>query len=188
MPTDAIAVLKDDHRSVEGLFKKFEAAGDRAYATKRRLVDRIVRELSVHASIEETVFYPAVREAVERTEDVVLESLEEHHLVKLTLSELEHLDPKDERFTPKVTVLIENVRHHVKEEEKEMFPKVRKAVTAASLKELGDRLTEAKRTAPTRPHPGAPDEPPGNVVAGATGGVVDRARDLASNVVRDIVP
>ena len=109
MSADAVAVLKDDHRSVEAIFRRFEAAGPRAYATKRKLVDRFIRELSIHAAIEEQVFYPAVRQAVGHTEKQVLESLEEHHLVKITLRELETLEPKDERFDPKVRVLIESV-------------------------------------------------------------------------------
>lgn len=117
---DAIRLLKDDHRMVEGLFKKFEAAGDRAYKTKRKVVDQITEELSRHAAVEEQLFYPAVRERVPQSEgEDTLESLEEHHIVKWTLSELDGMDSKDERFDAKVTVLIESVRHHVKEEEQE---------------------------------------------------------------------
>ncbi|MBA3552710.1 MAG: hemerythrin domain-containing protein [Actinobacteria bacterium] len=180
---DAIKVLKDDHKTVEGLFKKFESAGDRAHKTKRRLVDQIITELSVHTAIEEQVFYPGVRASVSKAEDLVLESLEEHHIVKWTLSELENMDPQDERFDAKVTVLMESVRHHVKEEEKEMFPKVRKAMKPADLKDLGARLEQSKAAAPTRPHPRAPDEPPGNLVAGPAGAVVDAGKDLAREVV-----
>ena len=183
---DAITVLKNDHKTVEGLFKKFEQAGDRAYKTKRGLVDEIITELSVHAAIEEQVFYPATREAREETEEMVLEALEEHHLVKLALSELEKMDPEDERFTPKVTILIENVRHHVKEEEGEMFPKVRKAMKPGQLKALGDRLAQAKESAPTRPHPAAPDEPPGNVVAGGMAAVMDAGKDAVRRVKEEI--
>jgi hemerythrin superfamily protein len=183
---DAITLLKDDHRTVEGLFAKFEEAGPRAFATKRKIVDTIIRELSIHAGIEEEVFYPAVRHALEQTEDQVLESLEEHHLVKVTLSELEKMDPKDERFVAKVTVLIENVRHHVKEEEKELFLTVRKGVSAASLRDLGQQLAEAKATVPDRPHPNAPDEPPGNTVASAGAMLVDGAKDTASVLVRKL--
>src|SRR5262245_49868957 len=114
---DAITLLKDDHKTVEQLFKRFEAAGERAYTEKRNIVDRFSEALSIHAAIEEQLFYPVVRETVPRTEDVTLESLEEHHIVKWVLSELERMDPEDERFDAKVSVLIENVRHHVEEEE-----------------------------------------------------------------------
>lgn len=183
---DAITVLKNDHRTVEQLFKKFEQTGDRAFKTKRRLVDEIITELSIHAAIEEQVFYPATREARGENQEMVLEALEEHHLAKLALSELEKMDPADERFTPKTTVLIENVRNHVKEEEGEMFPKVRKAMKPQQLKELGERLEEAKKGAPTRPHPAAPDEPPGNVVAGSIAAVMDAGKDAVKGVKEEI--
>src|SRR5689334_8439076 len=78
---DAITLLKDDHRTVEQLFKRFEKAGDRAHAQKRKIVDRIIEELSVHAAIEEQLFYPVARATVPKTEDIALESLEEHHVV-----------------------------------------------------------------------------------------------------------
>ena len=110
---DAISMLKDDHKTVERLFKRFEKAGDRAHVEKREIVDRIIEELSVHAAIEEQLFYPVARATVPGTEDIALESLEEHHIVKWVLSELETMTPEDERFDAKVTVLIENVRHHV---------------------------------------------------------------------------
>src|SRR5947207_12149006 len=86
---DAITMLKDDHRTVEQLFKRFEKAGDNAFVEKRRIVDSIIEGLSVHAAIEEQLFYPVVRATVRRTDDTVLESLEEHHVVKWVLSELE---------------------------------------------------------------------------------------------------
>src|SRR5215212_5318144 len=161
---DAISLLKDDHRAVERLFKRFEKTGDRALAERRRIVDEIIKELSVHAEIEETVFYPAIREAVPRSEDMVLESLEEHHVVKWVLSELDGMSPDAERFEAKVTVLIENVRHHVKEEESDLFPKVRRALTRTSLENMGEAMARAKSIAPTRPHPRSPDTPPGNIV------------------------
>src|SRR5439155_26108763 len=101
---DAITMLRDDHRAARELFKRFEAAGENAHKSKRDIVDRIIEGLSVHAAIEEQVFYPAVRSAVEQAEDEILESLEEHHIVKWTLSELDGMDPVDERFDPKVTV------------------------------------------------------------------------------------
>lgn len=183
---DAITLLKDDHQAVEELFEKFEQAGDRAFKTKRRLVDEIITELSVHAAIEEQVFYPATREARQENEETVLEALEEHHLVKLSLSELEKLDPADERFNAKVTVLMENVRQHVKEEEGEMFPKVRKAMKPEQLRALGEQLEEAKKSAPTRPHPAAPDEPPGNVVAGSMAAVMDVGKDAVRGVREEI--
>lgn len=179
---DAITLLKEDHKTVEKLFKRFEKAGDKAYTEKREIADRICEELSRHAVIEEMIFYPVTRETVDDTEDIVLESLEEHHIVKWVLSELDKMDPTEERFDAKMTVLIENVRHHVKEEEEEYFPKVRDELGRKALNELGDAMVEAKATAPTHPHPRAPDTPPGNIVAGAAAAVTDRVGDTVSGL------
>jgi hemerythrin superfamily protein len=148
---DAITLLKDDHKTVEKLFKEFEKTGDRAVKTKRKLVDQMIEELTTHAYIEETIFYPAAREAAPDTASHVLESIEEHHVVVWMLSELAGMDPADERFTAKATVLIENVRHHVKEEEQDWFPEVRKAMGRKVLQQLGEEMTAAKPDAPKDP-------------------------------------
>ncbi len=163
---DAITTLRDDHRRVEKLFKEFEKLekNDASAEQKKRVVDEIVRELSVHAAIEEQHFYPAVKSQVEEAENTVLEGLEEHHVVKWTLSELDGMTGDEERFDAKVTVLIESVRHHVEEEEGEMFPKVREAIGRKELQELGQTMEKARGDAPTTPQPKAPDEPPANLV------------------------
>ncbi len=166
---DAITMLKDDHKTVEKLFKQFEKLGhDGDPAKKRELVDSMIQELAVHAYIEEQVFYPAVRAEEPAEEDLVLEALEEHHIVKWTLSELEGMSPSAERFDAKVTVLMESVRHHVEEEEGEMFPDVRKALGRKRLQELGEKLQEAKTSAPTKPQPTAPDTPTGKKAGSRT--------------------
>jgi len=177
-------MLKDDHATIEKLFKRFEEAGDRAHVEKRRIVDRIIEELSQHAAVEEMLFYPVTRATVPAVEDVALESIEEHHIVKWVLSELERMDPEDERFDAKVTVLIENVRHHVTEEEDEYFPEVRSELGRKALNELGDAMVEAKKTAPVRPHPEAPDAPPGNLVTGPVAGVADRVGATVGGVLQ----
>jgi hemerythrin superfamily protein len=179
---DAIGMLKNDHKTVEQLFKRFEKAGDRAYVEKREIVDRIIEELSVHAAIEEQLFYPVARATVPETEDIALESLEEHHIVKWVLSELETMTPEDERFNAKVTVLIENVRHHVAEEEAEFFPMVRSDLGRNALTDLGDAMAAARKVAPTHPHPRSPDTPPGNLVVGTAAGVADRIGDTVSGL------
>ena len=176
---DAITLLKDDHKTVEKLFKRFEKAGDSAYKEKRTVAEKIREELSRHAAVEEQLFYPVVRATVDGVEDITLESLEEHHIVKWVLSELDDMDPKDERFTAKMTVLIENVRHHVEEEEDELFPKVRDQLGRKDLRELGEAMEAARRIAPTHPHPRQPDTPPGNIVGGAAAGIADRVGDGA---------
>ena len=159
---DAITSLREDHRRVEKLFKEFEKLekNDGSASAKRKVVGEIIRELAEHAWIEEQVFYPAVREGVKDAEDVVLEGLEEHHIVKWTLSELEGMKGDEERFDAKTKVLIESVRHHVEEEEGEMFPQVREVIKRKALTELGEKMDEARGKAPTSPQPKAPDEPP----------------------------
>ena len=180
-------MLKDDHKTVEALFKRFEKAGDRAYSEKRAVVDRIIEELSKHAAIEEQLFYPVVRATVPETEDIALERLEEHHIVKWVLSELDEMAPEDERFDAKVTVLIENVRHHVKEEETEFFPMVRDELGRNALGDLGDAMAVAKKAAPTHPHPRSPDTPPGNLLVGTAAGIADRIGDTVSGVAQGSV-
>ncbi len=175
---DAITVLKADHALVEELFTKFEKAGSRAFKTKQSLVGRMVTELSVHAAIEEAVLYPACRQEIAGTEEEVLESLEEHYVVKWLLVELDGLDPEHERFDAKVSVLTEQVRHHVREEEKELFPVLRANLSRARLVELGKELTNLKSRVPTRPHPRNPDTPPASLVPDVVAHVVGRARGL----------
>lgn len=183
---DAIALLTRDHREVEQLFKQFEKLTGRAQKSKERIVQRLIRELAIHSAVEEMLFYPAVRTAalksnvrtLEEANETVLEALEEHHVVKWTLSELEKLDPSAERFDAKVRVLIESVRRHVEEEEQELFPKVRRLFKKEALDDLGERMEKAKKLAPTRPHPRAPDQPPGNFVAGTMAAMMDKGKDL----------
>lgn len=178
---DAIAVLKADHQRVTDLFDTFDGLGPRAHKTRESTVAKIIKELSVHAGIEETVFYPAVRERLASDDEpLVLEALEEHHLVKLTLNELESMASTSERFAAKVTVLREVVDHHVKEEETELFKQVRKAFSKAELVNLGEQLDAARSSAPTRPHPTAPDTPPGNLVADVLAAPLDAATQISS--------
>jgi len=149
---DGIVLLKEDHKTVNRLFREFEKTKDTAEpAAKRELADRICTELVTHAFIEETIFYPAAREGVPDTAEHVLESVEEHHVVAWLLSELRGLDATDETFDAKMTVLIENVRHHVEEEEKEWFPQVRHMLGRNRLVELGEEMAAAKAKAPSDP-------------------------------------
>jgi hemerythrin superfamily protein len=171
---DAIALLKKDHREVEQLFKSFERA--RTAGERKKLARKLVTELSVHAVVEEQLLYPLLRDEELVDDDDVLEALEEHHMTKVALLELDNMSAKEERFAPKVRVLAEMVRQHVAEEEKEMFPKLR-GIGAARLKELGAQLERAKKVAPTHPHPASPDEPPGNVLVGALMALYDRSKD-----------
>ena len=143
---DAIALLKADHEKVRGLLSKLEETTERAAKSRTKLLADIARELEVHAQIEEEIFYPAYREAVEKKEDRkhFFEALEEHHVVKMVLPEIESTDPASEQFGAKAKVLKELVEHHADEEEKEMFAKARKAMDRAELVELGERMEMRK--------------------------------------------
>src|SRR5512133_4004372 len=118
--TDAIAVLKKDHAEVERLFTRFEKSP--SAPERRRLAERIVRELSIHAAIEEQLVYPRLRGRLDGDEGDVLLALEEHHFAKVALAEIEALPEESDRLEPKVRVLAENVRRHVQEEERELLP------------------------------------------------------------------
>jgi hemerythrin-like domain-containing protein len=128
------------------LFGEVEELGDRASSARKKLFQQIDKELTIHAKIEETIFYPEFRRRAGKGEEreEVLEAYEEHGLVKSVIGELEDLDPKDETYKPKLSVLKELVDHHVKEEEHTMFPMARELFDKAELDELGERLMTAK--------------------------------------------
>jgi iron-sulfur cluster repair protein YtfE (RIC family) len=162
---------------VEELFRAFEKAGPTARKTKQRLVNQMVEALSMHTSAEEELVYPVARaEASVATADV-LDALEAHHILKWELLELTHTDVGDERFDAKVKLLIENVRRHVHEEERQLFPAMRRAMGRQRLVELGEAIDQAQQRLPTRPHPRLPEGSSGGVVTGTVTGVIDRVRD-----------
>jgi hemerythrin superfamily protein len=156
MSTDAIVLLKNDHKEVKKLFRDFEAAGENATKKKGDLVAKIIELLTVHTYIENEIMYPEVRRLVPDIEEDILESFEEHHVADVLCMELFAMKPENERFDAKTTVLIESVSHHIEEEEQEWFPKVREALGRKQLGELGDRMLAAKQKAPRSPaQPGA---------------------------------
>ena len=138
---DALELLKRDHEKVRELFREVEEAKDPK--KRKQLFDQIDTELEVHTHIEETVFYPAM-EQHDELKDMVAEAREEHEEVKTLLEEIEDLAPDDEEFDSKLQLLIENVEHHVEEEEEEMFPKVREICDERALTRLGKQLEAAK--------------------------------------------
>jgi hemerythrin superfamily protein len=156
MSSDAITLLKADHREIRRLFREYRRAGPRAVKTKAKLVSQIIELLTVHTYIENEVMYPQVRELLPKLEDDVLESYEEHHVADVLCAELATMTPEDERFDAKTTVLIENVSHHMEEEEGDWFPKVRSGLRRKQLRELGAELEVARQRAPRTPaQPGA---------------------------------
>ena len=151
MSTDAIVLLKDDHKQVKRLFREFEQAGDRATKTKGAIVEKMIELLTVHTYLENEVMYPEVRRLMPELEQDILESYEEHHVVDVLCVELTMMSPDHERFEAKTTVLIESVEHHIEEEEKVWFPKVREGLGRQQLQEIGDRMLELRTNAPTSP-------------------------------------
>ena len=136
----ATALLTEDHKAVKKLFKEFEKAEEDAQ--KDKLVKQICKELSVHAQIEEEIFYPAARPAI-KEQDLLDEAEEEHGGIKAVVEELKGMKPGDEHYDAKVKVLSEYVEHHVKEEQDELFPKIKKADIDTA--ELGAQLQERKQ-------------------------------------------
>jgi hemerythrin superfamily protein len=137
----ATDLLKKQHRSVKALFKKVEKTEDGRQ--RRQLMEQIASELMMHTKIEEEIFYPAVREVgTSKAEEMVDEAIEEHHVVDLVLAELPKVDPEDERFHAKMTVLSELVEHHVEEEEEEMFPMAEKKLGKERMQALAGQMQQ----------------------------------------------
>ena len=171
---DAITLLTTDHQEVEQLFGQLESQPPGP--SQDEPVREVIRELSGHAAIEEQVLYPAMRSALPDGDALVEEALQEHQQVKEALAAIERSDSPNARDAL-LRQLMADVRHHVDEEEGELFPKLREAVGPEGLQDLGEKLAAAKKMAPTHPHPNAPNTPPGNIVGGAGAAVVDKVRD-----------
>lgn len=136
---DATSLLRADHKLVSDLFSEYEKA--RSATKKQELVSKICTELSVHAQVEEEIFYPAVKQAL-KDKDLVPEAKVEHESLKRLIAEVEGVEPDGEMFDAKMKVLSEYVKHHVKEEQDEMFPKVK--ATKLDMNELGAKIAERK--------------------------------------------
>jgi hemerythrin superfamily protein len=171
---DAIELLKHDHRMVEQLFRDYDAAA--SDEQRRGVVEIAIRELSKHAALEELVVYPLGKQAIPGG-DSVDDQLAEHMAVKKTLAALDKLSAGDPQEAALLRQLQAEVEHHVEEEEGHFFPELRQAIDDETLQELGEQLDKGKQLAPTRPHPNAPDEPPGLVAVGPVAAIYDRFRD-----------
>lgn len=137
---NVVELLRKDHEKVKTLFRDFESAEESK--EKGQIVQQAIAELEVHAAAEEKVFYPAVRKDSPDAASNLDESLEEHHVMRLLIEELKVMSPEDERFDAKFTVMAENVRHHIKEEESELFARARTG--DLNLNDLGKKLLAAK--------------------------------------------
>ncbi len=138
-PENAINILKEDHDTVKDIFDKFEKA--ESASQRKALALKAIMELDIHAAIEEEIFYPAVRPQLEK--DLMNEANEEHHVAKLIIGELKTMNGSEDIYKAKFTVLAENIRHHIKEEENEMFPKVR--ALDIDLNSLGKKMLERRQ-------------------------------------------
>jgi hemerythrin superfamily protein len=142
-PQDAVSMLTAEHREVSELFEQYEKLTDRAKVSKKKLADQICNALIAHTTIEEEIFYPAVREAVKDSGDVVDEAVVEHAAAKDLIAQIQEMDPDDELYDAKVKVLSEQIEHHVQEEEKEMFPKAKQS--GMDLEALGQEMAGRKQ-------------------------------------------
>ena len=141
---NAFDILKEDHKRVSSLFEKLEPTTERALKTREELFAKLKMELDVHSQVEETILYPVLKE-IEKTRDITLEGIEEHRVVKQLLMELDQ-SPKDtEQWSAKLTVLKENVEHHVEEEEGEMFKSARSALSKEEIEQLTARIEAEKK-------------------------------------------
>jgi hemerythrin superfamily protein len=172
---DVIDELISDHREVAALLDSIPTTtGDEE---KRDLADTAITELVRHSVAEEMYVYPAMREHLPDGDEVVKHDTEEHKELERTMKELERVDADDPRFQQLVGELRSQLQHHVDDEEGEQFPKLRASVPHEKLVELREKVDTAKKLAPTRPHPNAPNNELFHKLVGPGVGLVDRARD-----------
>lgn len=170
-----IDIIIDDHREVLQMFDQAQRETDPEQF--QQLVSTIVAELVRHSVAEEEYLYPALREHVQGGDDLADHEIEEHSEAEQVMKEMEGLDADDPQLREKFNSLVDDVTHHIKEEESDALPRLQAACPEDELIELGQNIERAKRTAPTRPHPSAPDTPPMNKLLAPGAGLVDRVRD-----------
>lgn len=140
---DALKLLQEDHDKVKKILEDLDSTTERGVKTREELFERLRTELDVHELIEEEILYPALKEHP-KTKELALEAYEEHHVVDLVMAEIQEVPFDDERWGAKLTVVKENVEHHIEEEEKEMFDQARQVFDEDELVELGERMQARK--------------------------------------------
>ncbi|MDQ0757705.1 hemerythrin domain-containing protein [Streptomyces canus] len=173
---NVIQELTTDHREVDDLFARIEALPG-PDPQRRELADRLTMELIRHSVAEEEYLYPAVRRYVDGGDDLADKEIADHADVERMLKELEGSQPGDGQFDTLILRLKNSVTAHVSDEESRLFPILADVCSADALEDLGEKVRSAKRHAPTRPHPSAPDTPPANKILAPGTGMVDRLRD-----------
>jgi hemerythrin superfamily protein len=184
---DVIEILEHDHREVEEMFGELEslrgASTDEAKSRRKQLTDQVTIELVRHSVAEEVLVYPQVADKVSAEE--AEHAREEHAEAEETLHRLEKLDADDPAFDDELATLMAEIRHHISDEEGEMFTHMRQVIDEDELRKLGGRVEQFKKVAPTRPHPHVPNEPLPRMAAGPAASLFDRMRDLATGRGRD---
>ena len=179
---DVIEILVHDHREVEEMFGELEslrgAATDEEKARRKDLTDQVTIELVRHSVAEEVLVYPKVEKKV--SAEQAEHAREEHAEAEETLARLEKLDADDPDFDDELATLMAEIRHHIEDEEGQMFAHMRQVIDADELRTLGARVEAFKKVAPTRPHPNVPNEPLPRLAAGPAASLFDRMRDLAT--------
>lgn len=179
--SDVVSVLTSDHREVEELFGTLEQTSESSHDERRRLTDQAIVELVRHSVAEEQYLYPATRQHVPGGNEIADRELSEHQTAESVMKKLEQADSSEPRFGELLGQLMQDVRSHVQEEENELFAQLSENTDRQTLEDLGQKVSSAKETAPTRPHPSAPqDQPELMKVLGPGAGLVDRARDYLS--------
>ena len=179
---DVIEVLEHDHREVEQMFAELEslrgAATEEAKARRKEVTEQVTIELVRHSVAEEVLVYPEVDKKVSAEE--VEHAREEHAEAEKTLQRLEKLGADDPAFDDELATLMAEIRHHIEDEEGEMFAHMRQVIDTDELRKLGARVEAFKKVAPTRPHPNVPNTPLPRLAAGPAASLFDRMRDLAT--------
>lgn len=179
---DLVDAIVTDHREAQAVFAEIEGSSDPGL--RRELVEHLIAELIRHAVAEEQYLYPTARKVLPDGDRIADHEIAEHTEAEKVMKAIENTDPADPRFDELVRQLIEDIRHHLQDEEDDLLPKLRAACDAEELRELGRKFEQSKKLAPTRPHPSAPSRPPANKILGPGIGLVDRLRDALSG--RDV--
>jgi hemerythrin superfamily protein len=180
---DVIEILEHDHREVEEMFAELEslrgASTEQAKERRKAVTEQVTIELVRHSVAEEVLVYPKVEDKVSAEE--VEHAREEHAEAEETLARLEKLDADDPAFDDELATLMAEIRHHIEDEEGEMFAHMRQVIDADELRKLGTRVEAFKKVAPTRPHPNVPNTALARTAAGPAASLFDRMRDLATS-------
>jgi hemerythrin-like domain-containing protein len=177
--TDIVSVLVKDHEEIKDYFRQLEAAT--SASERRDIADALTAEVARHSVAEEMFVYPTARQVLDNGDELVDEEIEEHSEAEELLKQWEKMAGDDAEFMPTYQKIKEGLLHHIDEEEEpKLFPELQRTLSEDKLEDLGKAVTAAKKLAPTRPHPSAPDSPPLNAVVGVPTGIIDRIRDKMS--------